>query len=450
MEETSQHSFPLVVVTNLDFAKTLHIGKGEIIGFARPESEEVLYIATTDEVSMDPYVDNAPCNWIPPRKRKTLNQNENQHEAFNSSRKSNQCPHSNTVGRGECDGPLDESTKSRIQQRFTSNMMRVKAKELKGKENGDRLYDELLNRQSQSEIRCNPKTDECAGTGTELNRHFDELNKLELINSWDEIQEVIKSDFLISLGDIYPSRKVELQDADVSEETLQKFELLCEEQHEAFSKNNQDIEKTQLIEMEIDTGGSVPLAQSPYTLPLKHYDWVRKEIETLEKVGIIERSLSPWASPVIVVPKKSAPDEPPRRRLCVDYRRVNALQQEVKRTDKSTSCLTLYPLPKIDEMFAKLGGAKFFSTIDLRSAYYHIRLTRESQAKSAFVVPMGKWQFKRTPFGLSQAPASFQLLIDQVLMGCGDFAMGYLDDIIVFSKSEEEHLQHLKEIFKRL
>ena len=88
--------------------------------------------------------------------------------------------------------------------------------------------------------------------------------------------------------------------------------------------------------------------------------------------------------------------------------------------------------------------------IDLRSAYYHIGLTRKSQAKSAFVVPMGKWQFKRTPFGLSQAPAYFQLLIDQVLMGCGDFTMGYLDDIIVFSKTEQEHLYHLEEIFKRL
>ena len=73
--------------------------------------------------------------------------------------------------------------------------------------------------------------------------------------------------------------------------------------------------------------------------------------------------------------KKSAPDEPPRRRLCVDYRRVNALQQVVERTDKSTGCLTLYPLLKIDEMFAKLGGATIFSTIDLRSPYYHIGLT---------------------------------------------------------------------------
>ena len=153
---------------------------------------------------------------------------------------------------------------------------------------------------------------------------------------------------------------------------------------------------------------------------------------------------------MIVVPKKSAPDEPPRRCLGVDYRRVNALQQEVKRTNKSTGCLTLYPLLKIDEMFAKLGGATIFSMIDLRSAYYHIRLTRESQAKSAFVIPIGKWQFKRTPFGLSQAPAFFQLLIDQVLMGCGDFAMGYLDEIIVFSKTEQEHLYCLEEIFKCL
>ena len=82
------------------------------------------------------------------------------------------------------------------------------------------------------------------------------------------------------------------------------FEVLCEQQHEAFAKNNKDIGHTQLIEIEIDTGDSLPVAQSPYTLPLKHYDWVRQEIETLEKSGVIERSLSRWASPVIVVPKK--------------------------------------------------------------------------------------------------------------------------------------------------
>ena len=147
---------------------------------------------------------------------------------------------------------------------------------------------------------------------------------------WCELSEVVDLDFLISPGDIYPNRKVELEDADIKEATKVSFEALCEQQHEAFSKNNKDIGRTQLIEMEIDTGDSLPVAQSPYTLPLKHYDWVRQEIETLEKSGVIERSLLRRSSPVIVVPKKSAPDEPHRRRLCIDYWKVNALQPEVK------------------------------------------------------------------------------------------------------------------------
>ena len=199
--------------------------------------------------------------------------------------------------------------------------------------------------------------------------------KNSLKQQWCELSEVVESDFLISPGDVYPNRKVELEDADIKNSTRVFFEVLCKQQHESFSKSNKDIGHTQLIEMEIDTGDSLPVAQSPYTLPLKHYDWVRQEIETLEKSGVIERSLSRWASPVIVVPKKSAPDEPPRRRLCIDYRKVNALQPEVKRTDKGTGCLSLYPLPKIDEMLSKLGGAMIFSTINLHSGYYHIGLT---------------------------------------------------------------------------
>ena len=249
---------------------------------------------------------------------------------------------------------------------------------------------------------------------------------------------------------MYPKRKVKLEDDEITEETRRKFEEMCDRHPEAFSKNNKDIGRTTLIEMEIDTGDSLPVAQNHYTLPLKHHKWVRKEIKTLEKAEVIEQSLSPWVSPVIMVPKKLVPDEPPRRRLCVNYRKVNSLQQEIKRTDRGTGCLSLYPLPKIDEMFTKLKGARFFSTIDLRSGYYHIRLTPESRAKSAFVVPMGKWEFKRTPFRLSQAPAYFQLLIDKVLMGCSKFAMGYLDDIIIFSNNELEHLWHIEEIFNRL
>ena len=119
-----------------------------------------------------------------------------------------------------------------------------------------------------------------------------EPSQESLDQQWCDISEVIESDFLISSGDIYPNRKVQLEDADIKNSTKAAFELLCEQQHEAFLKNNKDIGCTQLIEMEIDTGDSLPVAQSPYTLPLKHYDWVRQEIVTLEKSGVIERSLS--------------------------------------------------------------------------------------------------------------------------------------------------------------
>ena len=145
--------------------------------------------------------------------------------------------------------------------------------------------------------------------------------KEEAEDQWENIQEVVESDFLTSPADIYPNRRVELEDAEISEETKGHFAQLCSQYDDVFSKNNQDIGKTTLIEMEIDTGDSLPVAQSPYTLPLKHYAWVRKEIETLKKAGVIVKSISPWASPVIVVPKKSALDEPPRRRLVIDYRK---------------------------------------------------------------------------------------------------------------------------------
>ena len=100
-------------------------------------------------------------------------------------------------------------------------------------------------------------------------------------------------------------------------------------------------------------------------------------------------------------------------------------------------------------MYAKLKGAKVFSTIDLRSGYHHIALGKDSRAKTAFVTPFGKYEFLMVPFGLAQAPAYFQLLMNKVLEGLS-YAMTYLDDIIIFSKNEEEHLGHLEEVFHQL
>ena len=159
--------------------------------------------------------------------------------------------------------------------------------------------------------------------------------------------------------------------------------------------------------------------------------------------------MSNWASPIVVVPKKSTPGEPLKRRLCIEFRKVNELQQEVLAEGEKRGQISLHPLPKIDEMYAKLKGAKVFSTIDLRSGYYHIALGKDSRAKTAFVMPFGKYKFLMVLFGLAQTPAYFQLLMNQVLEGL-NFAMTYLDDIIIFSNSEEEHLLHLEEVFSQL
>ena len=211
-------------------------------------------------------------------------------------------------------------------------------------------------------------------------------------------------------------------------------------------KHNEGIGRTKFAKIDVDTGDSPPVSSRPYTLPLKHYEWVQKEIEYLECAGVITKSMSPWASPTVIVHKKSAPREPPKRRLCFDFRKVNKLQQQVITEGKSKGQISIHPLPKIDEMYAKLKGAKVFSTIDLRSGYHHKALGKDSRAKTAFVTPFGKYEFLMVPFGLAQAPAYFQLLTNKVLEGLS-YAMTYLDNIIIFSKNELEHLEHLEEVF---
>ena len=120
--------------------------------------------------------------------------------------------------------------------------------------------------------------------------------------------------------------------------------------------------------METYTGDSPPLTQKPYTLPLRHAIWVQKELEILEKAGVIVRSVSPWASLIVIVPKRTALGEPPKRRLCLDYWAVNSLLLPVKKDfSKAKGVLTLVPLSKIDEIYARLKGSKIYSTFDMRS-----------------------------------------------------------------------------------
>ena len=282
-----------------------------------------------------------------------------------------------------------------------------------------------------------------------------EIIELAGFKNWTSTKgkSIIESDLVFSPAQVTEHHHVELKDQDISQETRERFEKLKEKYPKVFSVSSQDIGHTNLVTMHVDTGDNPPICQKPYTLPLKHYSWVQQEIETLEHAGVIKKSISPWASPIVVVPKKSAPGEPPRWRMCVDFRKINELQPKMQRVDKQTDTqgnLSLIPLPKIDEMYANLHGAKIFTTLDLQSGYYHITLDNESKAKTAFVTPFGKYEFNAVPFGLAQAPAYFKQLISIVLQDCSDFAMAYLDDIIIFSQNEQEHLKHIEIIFKKL
>ena len=209
-------------------------------------------------------------------------------------------------------------------------------------------------------------------------------------------EEILKGDkkgFITSPADIDPREPVKLRDAEVTPQHRKAFEDLCSEFETIFSKDSADLGKTPLLKMDIPTGDSPPITQRPYTLALKHVQWVQEEIEILEKAGIIAKSVSPWASPIVIVPKNTAPGEPPRRRMCVDYRMLNQLLPKVdKAHSKAKGVLTLVPLSKIDEIYAKLEGSTIYSTFDMRSGYYHLELNQESQTKSAFVIggPKGR------------------------------------------------------------
>ena len=126
--------------------------------------------------------------------------------------------------------------------------------------------------------------------------------------------------------------------------------------------------------------------KNPIPFLSKHTASVQRELEILEKAGVIVRSVSPWANPIVVVPKRTAPGEPPKWRLCVDYRALNSLLPPVKKAfSRAKGILTLVPLPKIDEIYARLKGSNIYSTFDMRSGYYHMALSEKSRPKSALV-----------------------------------------------------------------
>ena len=184
----------------------------------------------------------------------------------------------------------------------------------------------------------------------------------------------------------------------------------------------------------IPTHGS-PVRVPPRRIPAHYRDTVEKQIQQMLEQGIIEESCSPWMAPAVFVPKKSG-----EIRLCIDYRELN------KRTVKDA-----YPLPLVDEVQDRLSGCSIFTTLDLQSGYWQLPVHPADVQKTAFCPGpgMGLYQFKQMPFGLTGAPGSFQRLMDKIMCGLS-FVTTYIDDVLVHSKNQEQHKQHLQQVFQRL
>ena len=219
------------------------------------------------------------------------------------------------------------------------------------------------------------------------------------------------------------------------EEDQREVRSLLQRYHSVFSTHDGDLGCSNLISHHIPLLDDAPVRQRYRRVPPSEYEEVKSHINQLLEAKIIRESCSPFASPIVLVRKKDG-----KLRLCVDYRLLNA------KTRKDA-----FPLPRIEESLDLLCGARWFSTIDLASGYNQVPVAEDDKPKTAFCTPFGLFEFNRMPFGLCNAPSTFQRLMQRMFGGQqGQSLLLYLDDIIVFSSSVSEHLQRLEAVLGRL
>ena len=213
----------------------------------------------------------------------------------------------------------------------------------------------------------------------------------------------------------------------------QQLNELFKEYSDVFRQGEDDLGNTPLLEHAIETHG--PQLRQPYWR--QNPAVCREEMaQQMLSINVIRPSNSPWASPVVMVRKKDG-----SLRFCVDFCQLNA-----------ATVKDAHPLPRIDDLLDALHGAKWFSTLDLKSGYWQVPITEQDKAKTAFRTSSGQlFEFNQVPFGLCNSYATFSRLMDCVLAGLHwETCLFYLDDIIVFSSTWEEHLARLREVFERL
>ena len=230
-------------------------------------------------------------------------------------------------------------------------------------------------------------------------------------------------------------------DVDIEKENLTSREVmeaqsLLREYDDIFSKSDTDVGFTSSVFHRIDLTNNIPFKQKNRRIPPGMYEEVRNHLQQLLSSGIIRKSRSPWSSNIVLCRKKDG-----KLRMCVDYRQLN------QRTVKDN-----YALPRIDEILEALQGNSYFTVLDMKAGYHQISVFEEHKQRTAFTVgPLGFYEYNRMPFGLVNAPATYQRLMEDCFDGLNlNICYIYLDDLIIFSKTYNEHIDRLRQVFDRI
>nr|ABG66286.1 retrotransposon protein, putative, Ty3-gypsy subclass [Oryza sativa Japonica Group] len=217
--------------------------------------------------------------------------------------------------------------------------------------------------------------------------------------------------------------------------SLESVPIVCEYPN-VFPEELTSMPPDREIEFAIELApGTAPIAKRPYRMAANELAEVKRQIEELESKGYVRPSSSPWGAPVLLVKKKDGSE-----RMVIDYRALNEVTIKNK-----------YPLPRIDDLFDQLKGARVFSKIDLRSGYHQLKIRSEDIPKTAFSTRYGLYEFTVMSFGLTNAPAFFMNLMNKIFMEYLDqFVVVFINDILIYSKNEEEHAEHLRLIMEKL
>lgn len=278
-------------------------------------------------------------------------------------------------------------------------------------------YDVLLGYETMKELKMNIN---CQNDKITINgKNYKLENEIHYIDDKKTIKEIIRTNH-------------------IDNDTTNKLVNLISKYGEILKTDKEQLRSTNLLKHKITTNNDNPCYTRNYRYPIQFKEQINNEVANLLKNNIIRKSNSPYNSAVWIVPKKMDASGIKKVRMVIDYRKLN----EMTIKDK-------YPLPNIEDLLNKLQNAKIFSTIDLASGFHQIEMDPDSISKTAFSTEDGHYEYLRMPYGLCNAPPTFQRAMNSMIQNVPN-AMVYIDDIIIYSNTINEHLNHLENVFKKL